>query len=84
MLTVADLAVQERTEMKVMGYRDSKVESEKIIKIFNECKSESCEDCPLNAIQVAIKEDEYVNVCNLLLFYRQQLEDKILEVIQSS
>lgn len=84
MLTVADLVVQERTEMKVMGYRDSKIENEKIIKIFNECKSESCEDCPLNAIPVVIKENEYANVCNLLLFYRQQLEDKILEVIQSS
>lgn len=70
--------------MKVLGYRDSKIENEKIIKIFNECKSESCEDCPLNGIPVVIKENEYANVCNLLLFYRQQLEDKILEVIQSS
>lgn len=84
MKIVVDLEAQERTKMKVLGYRDSKIENEKIIKIFNECKSETCEDCPLNTIPVVIKENGYTNVCNLLLFYRQQIENKILEVIQSS
>lgn len=81
MLTVADLEVQEITNMCTMRYENARKECEKLIEIFNECKAESCGDCPLHDIAVSIIDGESATACHLLAFYKRYLEDRIAEAL---
>lgn len=79
MLTVADLVAQERTKMCTMKYEKARTECEKLIKIFNECKAETCGDCPLHDKAVSVVDGERATACHLLAFYKRYLEDRIAE-----
>lgn len=79
MLTVADLVVQERTKMKMMGYTKEKTKSDELINIFNSCDSlyKDCSECPLNSLIIFTENDEYISICHLLCFFREDIKDKI-------
>lgn len=67
--------------MCTMKYEDARKRCEKIIETFNECKAESCGDCPLNKIAVSVVDGERATACHLLAFYKRYLEDRIAEAL---
>ena len=79
MLTVVVLVVQERTNMGIMTYSKAKTKCEGIINSFNNCDKlyKDCSECPLNKMLLVTGNEEYVTMCHLLSFFREDLKDKI-------
>ena len=79
MKTVAVLEAQERTKMKIMTYTKARTKCEEIINTFNNCDKlyKDCSECPLNTMKVLTENDEYTTLCQLLIFFREDIKDKI-------
>lgn len=65
--------------MKIMTYSKAKTKCDEIINSFNNCDSlyEGCAECPLNTMIVLIDNDEYITLCHLLSFFKENIKDKI-------
>lgn len=65
--------------MKVMTYNKAKTKCDEIINKFNNCDDmyKDCSECPLNAMVIYTENDEYVSICHLLCFFREDIKDKI-------
>lgn len=79
---MVDLVVQERTKMYTMKYQEARKRCNELIEIFNECKAESCDRCILDKITVSDVYGERATACNLLVFYKRYLEDRIAEALK--
>ena len=67
--------------MCTMKYEEAKKRCDKLIEVFNECKSESCDGCELHKIAVSVVDGERATACHLLAFYKRYLEDRIAEAL---
>lgn len=65
--------------MKMMGFTKAKAKSDELINIFNSCGSlyKDCSECPLNSLVIFTENEEYLSICNLLCFFREDTKDKI-------
>lgn len=63
-----------------MTYTKAKTKCDEIIDIFNnncDDRYKDCSECPLNTMVIFTEHDEYISVCHLLCFFREDIKDKI-------
>lgn len=62
-----------------MTYTNARTKCEEIINAFNNCDKlyKDCSECPLNTMKVLTENDEYTTLCHLLIFFREDIKDKI-------
>lgn len=80
---MADLEAQERTKMKMMTYAKARTKCDEIINSYNNCDSlyQDCSECPLNTMTVLIDNDEYITLCHMLSFFKDDIKEKIDKAI---
>lgn len=65
--------------MGIMLYSKAKTKCKEIINSFNNCDKlyKDCSECPLNKMLLVTGNEEYVTMCSLLSFFREDIKDKI-------